>query len=296
MPGAPFRRTGRAHAGGWFLMQTELKLRIASGVVLAAVALAATWFGGLAFQLLSVLIALLVYYEWSTITGLVERDFQGNAFGWLSIVVIAGLVVTGYIGYSLPFLAFGLGAALLWVLTQKTSWWLPGGIAYAGLTGISLAALRGADDLGLIATLFVFAVVWATDIFAYFTGRAIGGPKLAPRISPGKTWSGAIGGTICGILAGVAVFMAYFSLQDLRIPIIALVLSVASQVGDLFESFIKRRFGVKDSSRLIPGHGGVMDRVDGLIFACVAALILVMVQYFVSDGRQIAFGSVLLGP
>ncbi|MEI3853718.1 MULTISPECIES: phosphatidate cytidylyltransferase [Ensifer] len=277
-------------------MQTELKLRIASGVVLAAVALAATWFGGLAFQLLSVLIALLVYYEWSTITGLVERDFQGNAFGWLSIVVIAGLVVTGYIGYSLPFLAFGLGAALLWVLTQKTSWWLPGGIAYAGLTGISLAALRGADDLGLIATLFVFAVVWATDIFAYFTGRAIGGPKLAPRISPGKTWSGAIGGTICGILAGVAVFMAYFSLQDLRIPIIALVLSVASQVGDLFESFIKRRFGVKDSSRLIPGHGGVMDRVDGLIFACVAALILVMIQYFVSDGRQIAFGSVLLGP
>ncbi|SDA53629.1 phosphatidate cytidylyltransferase [Sinorhizobium sp. NFACC03] len=296
MPGAPFRRTGRADAGGWFLMQTELKLRIASGVVLAAVALAATWFGGLAFQLLSVLIALLVYYEWSTITALVERDFQGNAFGWLSIVVIAGLVVTGYIGYSLPFLAFGLGAALLWVLTQKTSWWLPGGIAYAGLTGISLAALRGADDLGLIATLFVFAVVWATDIFAYFTGRAIGGPKLAPRISPGKTWSGAIGGTICGILAGVAVFMAYFSLQDLRIPIIALVLSVASQVGDLFESFIKRRFGVKDSSRLIPGHGGVMDRVDGLIFACVAALILVMVQYFVSDGRQIAFGSVLLGP
>ncbi len=276
-------------------MQTELKLRIASGVVLAAVALAATWFGGPAFQFLSVLIALLVYYEWSTITGLVERDFQGNAFGWLSMAVIAALVVSGYIGYSLPFLAFGVGAAMLWVFVQKTSWWLPGGIAYAGLTGISLAALRGADDLGLIATLFVFAVVWATDIFAYFTGRAIGGLKLAPRISPGKTWSGAIGGTICGILAGVAVFMAYFSLQDLRIPIIALVLSVASQVGDLFESFIKRRFGVKDSSRLIPGHGGVMDRVDGLIFACVAALILVMIQYFVSDGRQIAFGSVLLG-
>ncbi|HEV7320918.1 MAG TPA: phosphatidate cytidylyltransferase [Ensifer sp.] len=276
-------------------MQTELKLRIASGVVLAAVALAATWFGGLAFQVLAALIAVLVYYEWSTITGLPERDFQGNAFGWFSIAVIAGLIVTGYIGYSLPILAFFVLAGMLWVFLQKTSWWLPGGIAYAGLTGISLAALRGADDLGLMATLFVFAVVWATDIFAYFTGRAIGGPKLAPRISPGKTWSGAIGGTICGIVAGVAVFMAYFSLQDLRIPIIALVLSVASQVGDLFESFIKRRFGVKDSSRLIPGHGGVMDRVDGLIFACVAALILVMVQYVVSDGRQIAFGSVLYG-
>lgn len=100
-------------------MQTELKLRIASGVVLAAVALAATWFGGLAFQFLSVLIALLVYYEWSTITGLVERDFQGNAFGWLSMAVIAALVVSGYIGYSLPFLAFGVGAAMLWVLFKR---------------------------------------------------------------------------------------------------------------------------------------------------------------------------------
>lgn len=276
-------------------MQTELKLRIASGVVLAAVTLAATWFGGLAFQLLSALIGLLVYYEWSTITGLPERDFQGNAFGWLSMAVTAGLIVTGYIGYSLPVLVLFVVLAVFWVSLLKTSWWLPGGIAYAGLTGISLAALRGADDLGLMATLFVFAVVWATDIFAYFTGRAVGGPKLAPRISPGKTWSGAIGGTICGIVAGVAVFMAYFSLQDFRVPLIALVLSVASQVGDLFESFIKRRFGVKDSSRLIPGHGGVMDRVDGLIFACVAALILVMIHYFVSDGRHIAFGSVLLG-
>ncbi|WP_457586212.1 phosphatidate cytidylyltransferase [Ensifer canadensis] len=276
-------------------MQTELKLRIASGVVLAAVALGATWFGGLAFQLLSVAIALLVYYEWSTITGLAERDFQGNAFGWLSLAIIAALILLGNIGYSLPALLLAVVITVLWVSLKKGSWWLPGGIVYAGLTGISLAALRGADNPGLVATLFVFAVVWGTDILAYFVGRALGGPKLAPRISPGKTWSGAIGGTICGVLAGTAAFMAYFPLQDLRIPMLALVLSVASQIGDLFESFIKRRFGVKDSSHLIPGHGGVMDRVDGLVFACIATLVLVLIQYVVSDGRQIAFGSVLLG-
>lgn len=276
-------------------MQTELKLRIASGVVLAAVALAATWFGGLAFQLLSVLIALLVYYEWSTITGLAERDFQGNAFGWLSQAIIAALILFGNIGYSLPALFAAVVGAVLWVSLKKGSWWLPGGIVYAGLTGISLAALRGVDHPGLIATLFVFAVVWGTDILAYFVGRAIGGPKLAPKISPGKTWSGAIGGAISGVLAGTAVYMAFFPLQDLRVPVVALILSVASQVGDLFESFIKRRFGVKDSSHLIPGHGGVMDRVDGLVFACIATLVLVLIQYVVSEGRQFAFGSVLLG-
>jgi phosphatidate cytidylyltransferase len=276
-------------------MQRELKLRIASGFVLAALALGATWAGGFAFQLLSVAIGLLVYYEWSTITKLAEQDFQGNAVGWLSQAVIAAFVLLDYMSYSLPVLAAAFVLSALWVLIKKTSWWLPAGVAYAGLTSISLAAIRGADYLGLIAMLFVFAVVWGTDIFAYFVGRAVGGPKLAPAISPGKTWSGAIGGAVCGVVAGVAVFMAHFSLDDARIPIVALLLSVASQVGDLFESYVKRRFGVKDSSQLIPGHGGVMDRVDGLIFAAVAALLLVLVQILLGGGRNGAFASLLLG-
>ncbi|APG84383.1 phosphatidate cytidylyltransferase [Sinorhizobium americanum] len=276
-------------------MQRELKLRIASGIVLAAVTLGATWAGGFAFQLLSVAIGLLVYYEWATITKLAERDFQGNALGWLSQVVIAALVLMDYMPYSLPVLAGSIVLSALWVLVKGTSWWLPAGVAYAGLTSISLAAIRGADYLGLIAMLFVFAVVWGTDIFAYFVGRAVGGPKLAPAISPGKTWSGAIGGAVCGVLAGVAVFMAHFSLDDARMPVAALLLSIASQIGDLFESFVKRRFGVKDSSRLIPGHGGVMDRVDGLIFASVAALLLVLVQLLLGGGRSDNFASVLLG-
>jgi len=137
--------------------------------------------------------------------------------------------------------------------------------------------------------------VWATDIFAYFVGRAIGGPKLAPRISPGKTWSGAIGGAVAAIIAGTAVVWSFFSADDLRIPVLALVLSVCSQIGDLFESFIKRRFGVKDSSHLIPGHGGVMDRVDGLIFACFAAFLLAIVISLTMSGETLSLGGVLLG-
>jgi phosphatidate cytidylyltransferase len=122
--------------------------------------------------------------------------------------------------------------------------------------------------------LFIFAVVWATDIFAYFIGRAIGGPKLAPPISPGKTWSGAIGGTLASVLAGLAV--VYLAGEPVGFGLVAviLLLSIASQIGDLFESWIKRRFGVKDSSRLIPGHGGVMDRVDGLVSACFVAFLV----------------------
>ena len=181
------------------------------------------------------------------------------------------------------------------LLRRRGSWWLPGGIFYAGLTGIALAAIRDDDAVGLVAMLFVFAVVWGTDILAYFVGRAIGGPKLAPRISPGKTWSGAIGGTVAGVAAGTAVALAHFPITSPWIPGIALLLSIASQIGDLFESFIKRRFGVKDSSKLIPGHGGVMDRVDGLVFASFAAFLLAVWHSVLNDDVLTSVGRFLLG-
>ncbi|WP_275790960.1 phosphatidate cytidylyltransferase [Pararhizobium gei] len=277
-------------------MQKELKLRVVSGIVMAALALGATWAGGIAFELLSVAIAVLIYYEWSTITKLAARDFRGNALGWLSQIVIAALIL--FDGSQLTLLVLAGFAALAagWVVLRAGSWWLPGGIVYAGLTGISLSAIRGDSDIGLVAMIFVFAVVWATDILAYFVGRAIGGPKLAPRISPGKTWSGSIGGAFFGVVAGVAVVASYFSLDDVRIPLLALFLSVSSQVGDLFESYIKRRFGVKDSSKLIPGHGGVMDRVDGLVFACFAALLFVLIQVMLAGGQNAPMGAILLAP
>ena len=265
-------------------MSPELKRRIVSAIVLAIVVLAATWYGGIWFQLVAALMGLLIYYEWSTITRLPERSFRANAFGWLAVALIAADIVIGDGSNAVPLLGGATITAILLTLVRATNWWLPGGIFYAGLSATSLAAIRGEDQAGFVATLFVFAVVWATDILAYFVGRALKGPKLAPRISPGKTWSGAIGGTISGVVASSVLTLGVFSRLSFWTVAVAFVLSVASQIGDLFESFIKRRFGVKDSSRLIPGHGGVMDRVDGLVFACFAAFLLTL-AYAASRGH-----------
>ena len=258
-------------------MSRELKRRIVSGLVMAAAVLVATWAGGLPFRLLAAAIALLVYFEWSTITQLTERNFTGNLIGWVGLILLSANIAFGDPDMSMPLLSGLLVTMVLLVAIGGGTWWLPGGVVYAGLSGVSLAAIRDAGTLGLAAILFVFAVVWATDILAYFVGRALKGPKLAPRISPGKTWSGAIGGTVSAIAAGSLLTFAIFGRVSVWIVALALILSVASQIGDLFESFIKRRFGVKDSSQLIPGHGGVMDRVDGLVFACFAMFLMALV-------------------
>lgn len=274
-------------------MSEELKLRIVSGVVLAAVVLAATWYGGIVFRLLSAAIALLIYYEWSTITRLAAPD---RIFGWAGVAAVAVAVVLDRTGLGLVALGGFTALGVLRAVTSAgTAGWLPGGIFYAGLSGLSLAAIRGGDATGLAAMLFVFALVWATDILAYFVGRAIGGPKLAPRISPGKTWSGAVGGTVAAVAAGCAVALSLTDAPPIWIVLAALVLSVASQAGDLFESFIKRRFGVKDSSHIIPGHGGVMDRVDGLVFACFAAFLLMAARALAEGGPFVPGGGALLG-
>ncbi|QTK78746.1 Phosphatidate cytidylyltransferase [Agrobacterium tumefaciens] len=259
-------------------MSRELRLRIVSAIVMAAVILAATWYGGILFRIVAGLLAILIYYEWSTITRMSESNPTGNAWGWFSVAVIAGNTIFGEASLDLPLLSgFTLTAALFPVLRGR-NWWLVGGIFYAGLSGISLAAIRGDELTGLASILFIFAVVWSTDILAYFVGRAIGGPKLAPAISPGKTWSGAIGGAVAAIIGGALVSMAYHGRISLLVLGLALILSIFSQIGDLFESFVKRRFQVKDSSHLIPGHGGFMDRVDGLVFACFTVFLIAFVH------------------
>jgi phosphatidate cytidylyltransferase len=259
-------------------MSRELRLRIVSAIVMAAVILAATWYGGIMFRIMAGLLAILIYYEWSTITRLSETNSTGNAWGWFAVAVIAGNTIFGEPSLDLPLLSgFTLTAALFPVLRGR-NWWLVGGIVYAGLSGISLAAIRGDELTGFVAILFIFAVVWSTDILAYFVGRAIGGPKLAPAISPGKTWSGAVGGAVAALIGGGVVAFAYHGRISLLVLGLALVLSVFSQIGDLFESFVKRRFQVKDSSHLIPGHGGFMDRVDGLVFACFTVFLIAFVH------------------
>jgi phosphatidate cytidylyltransferase len=276
-------------------MSPELKRRIISGLALAAVVLAATWIGGMAFRILSAAIALLVYFEWSTITKLTERNFSGNLVGWVGIILLSANIGFGDADMSMPLLSGLVITVALMVLVGGGTWWLPGGVLYAGLSGISLAAIRDFGTGGLAAILFVFAVVWATDILAYFIGRALKGPKLAPRISPGKTWSGAIGGAVSAVVAGALLTFSVFGRISLWIVALAFLLSVASQIGDLFESFIKRRFGVKDSSHLIPGHGGVMDRVDGLVFACFAVFLLALVYGPLKGHADIAVADFIFG-
>lgn len=255
-------------------MSRELRLRIVSGVILGILVLAATWAGGLWFRSLAVLIMVLMHYEFSTISNARTKAPLANAIGWLAILATAGFILAYLPQMALAaILIGGLGAVLAGVM-RGGGLWSATAVFYAGLSGLALAEIRGEGHFGLFAMLFVFAIVWATDILAYFFGRALGGPKLAPSISPGKTWSGAIFGTAAGVGAGVGVALIVRQGGGMMIPLIALLLSVASQIGDLFESWLKRRFGAKDSGRLIPGHGGVMDRVDGLVFAAFAAFLL----------------------
>ncbi|MBY5321730.1 phosphatidate cytidylyltransferase [Rhizobium leguminosarum] len=275
-------------------MQRELKLRIVSGVILAAIVLAATWYGGLAFRILAAVIGLLIYYEWSKMTG-IARDWVANAVGWIGEAAIAFLVLVGNFEFAAGMLAGVTAVGIALIILQGTSRWLPVGLFYAGATGLALAAIRSDDRAGLYAMLFVFAVVWATDILAYFVGRALGGPKLAPSISPGKTWSGAIGGAVSAVVAGVVLVHFLLPGAEIIAAGVAFVLSVCSQSGDLFESFIKRKFGVKDSSRLIPGHGGVMDRVDGLIFACFSAFLLAGLFSLIKGAGMTSLGAALFG-
>jgi phosphatidate cytidylyltransferase len=258
------------NAGGPARQMSNLQLRVISSVVLIVVVLAVTYLGGVAFRLLAALIAGAIFYEWSAMS----RGTTGARYQLVAAVLLAVVLLALLLGYSafgvFVLLGLSVAASLLDSGIGGQGLWTPAGLAYAGLSGLSLALLRNDDQTGLTAILFLFAVVWATDIAAYFVGRSLGGPKLAPAISPGKTQSGAIGGAVGGVIAGVAL-AAFAGLGNLPLlALVAFLLSVVSQAGDLFESWVKRRHGVKDSGTLIPGHGGVMDRVDGLVAAAFA--------------------------
>lgn len=264
----------------------ELKLRVASAVVLAPIVLGLTWIGGAPFAALAVLAGVIMASEWATIV-------LGRSWAFARLVLL-GLVALGVAaGAGLLPIAPGRPEILLVIVSlvcaagvaaveargtssKDARDWAVAGPFYAGLPAVALAAVRAAPN-GLWLVVFLFAVVWATDIAAYFSGRAIGGPKLWPAVSPKKTWSGAIGGLIAGALAGVVV--AHFAGAPRLLPVflVGIVLSIASQGGDLFESSLKRRFGVKDSGWIIPGHGGLLDRVDGLV---AAAAVAALVAYF----------------
>ncbi|MEP3327771.1 MAG: phosphatidate cytidylyltransferase, partial [Nitratireductor sp.] len=255
-------------------MSRELRLRIISALVLGIVVLAATWAGGIWFRSLAVIIMLVMHHEFSTMADAPAKAPLANAIGWLAVLATAVFVLTSLPSMALAAIFIGASGAILAGVKRGGGLWSATAVLYAGFSGLALAEIRGDGLFGLFAMLFIYAIVWTADTLALFCGRALGGPKLAPHISPGKTWSGAVFGVAAGVGAGVATALAVRPGGGLAIPLVALALVIASVVGDLFESWVKRRFGAKDSGHIIPGHGGVMDRVDGLVFAAFAAFVL----------------------
>jgi phosphatidate cytidylyltransferase len=252
--------------------KSDLALRVASALVLAPLALAAAYFGGWLFAVFWGIAALALLWEWTAlVTGPGSRlTFLAGAAALAGAIVI---VERGRPGAAILIVVLGAIAAAVFAPSEKRIW-VSGGVGYAGAMLIAPVVLRFDSELGFVVIVFLFAIVWATDVIGYFAGRLIGGPKLAPQISPKKTWSGAIAGALGAVIVGVMVADRAGIAGLGVIAIVALALSIISQVGDLFESWVKRRFGAKDASHLIPGHGGVMDRLDGFWTAAVAAALI----------------------
>jgi phosphatidate cytidylyltransferase len=252
---------------------SDLAPRVSSSVVLAAIALVALWIGGMAFALFWLAAALAVLWEWQALIGEMRRRLR-FLIGAVGLAVAAAFAT--YVALGFACLALIVSAALVISIAQQPDRMVGGaGVLYAGALATSAIALRQSDAFGLLAIAWLFAVVWGTDIMAYFGGRFIGGPKLWPRVSAGKTWSGTLIGIVSGALIGLAVAAA--GLQHpatLALFCLGLLLAAVSQAGDLAESALKRRFGVKDSGALIPGHGGVMDRLDGFTAAALCAALI----------------------
>lgn len=242
-----------------------LRNRVLVGIALAVCALAAIWWGNWSFALLMAAASMLAFREWIALVGL------GRPWYSIGLVVIAATVALSAMDRAFDALLLLCGAILLVSMASRNVA-LGAGLSYAALPAIALVWLRGQPD-GFQLVLWTMAIVWMTDIFAYFAGRGVGGPKIWPAISPSKTWAGLAGGITGAMIFSVA-FAAWVGWDALAIyALCGAALAVVAQAGDFFESWMKRCAGVKDSGNLLGGHGGVLDRVDGLVpVAVVVAL------------------------
>jgi phosphatidate cytidylyltransferase len=257
----------------------DLGPRIVSSLVLGVVAIAVLWVGGVTFALFWLAAALAILWEWQALIGTAGQRprFLVGAVGTAIATAFAS-----YIALEIAGLVLLLAALLVGLVAEhRHRLMAAAGVLYAGALVAAIIALRFSDGFGLVAVAWLFAIVWSTDVMAYVGGRLIGGPKLWPRVSAGKTWSGTIVGIVCGGLVGLAVaLIAIGGAPSLPLLLLGLLLAAVSQGGDLAESALKRRFGVKDSGALIPGHGGVMDRLDGFTAACVCATFIGALRHY----------------
>lgn len=247
----------------------ELALRIASALVLATATLLLAASGAGPFALLVALVAMVLVWEWGRLVRRAEID-AATCVGTVGIWLAVGLAVTGHASVGLLALVVTALATVL-LVPQRVAPLSAVGPLYVGLPAMVLVWFRTSLPGGFEAILFLLLVVWATDTGAYIAGRGLGGPKLWASVSPNKTWSGLLGGVLAATVTAWLCAGWVASPVPLRAVAVAALLAGVSQLGDLFESAVKRAHGVKDASRLIPGHGGFMDRVDGLIFAALAA-------------------------
>jgi phosphatidate cytidylyltransferase len=247
----------------------NLLIRVIAALVLAPLAIAIAYAGGWLWTALATLAAIGLYVEWLMVVGAVHER-RVVISGGVALAIAGFCLAAGRIDASLLALVLGLSAVTL--LSPQRRHWTAAGFVYAAAAEIASVLVRLDQTDGLAALILILLVVWVTDIGGYFAGRGIGGPKLWPRVSPKKTWAGAIG----GFAASLVVAGGYAALglgKTGPILLLGAILSITSQLGDLFESAVKRHFGVKDSSHLIPGHGGLMDRLDGFVAVVVLAAI-----------------------
>ncbi|MGA7530889.1 MAG: phosphatidate cytidylyltransferase [Pseudolabrys sp.] len=258
------------------LSASNLALRVVSAVVLAPLALLTAYLGDWPFALFWGAAALAVLWEWITL-------IVGPTYRVMFSLCGGALTIAGFLAWFgrpvAALLIVGLGALAAAVFAPPDRrLWVTIGIGYAGTLLLAPMFLRADGTYGFAVVVLLFAIVWTTDIVGYFAGRAFGGPKLLPAVSPKKTWSGAIAGTVGAMIAALLIASLFGTFNKIAILAVALILSVLAQFGDLFESWVKRQFGAKDSSQLIPGHGGVMDRLDGFWAAAVAGCLIGLVR------------------
>lgn len=268
----------------------DLGTRTASALILIPAVIACAWFGGIWFKAFVLLLAMLMAHEWVAMVHPKNPAQYALHMG----AAFSGTVLPGLAGFEIALLVI-LGLALVSAMLVRfgrstPSKWSYFGVLYVGFPALALVLLRADPDYGYFAILWIFLIVWSADSLAYFAGRIIGGPKLAPLISPKKTWAG-LAGAVAGS-ALVSIIFSYVSQMNgmWALAFLAGGLALVEQAGDLFESSLKRFHGVKDASGLIPGHGGAIDRVDGLIAVAVAAA---LIGIFRADGAHAARGLLL---